>query len=142
MYRIRVINKDKTLGGFLYKDGTTDDPSLAETYSSDLDLKEPIKRAYNISGAMYQPVVNYNISTIELANSEKQSYDASIVKQNSLVGKQITEKVGVRQPKLPPFEDKPTRTDGGITATTRPPSDIDGGYLSQEQEIDLNGGSA
>jgi hypothetical protein len=61
------------------------------------------------------------------------TYTAKIIQD------QFSPKTGI----LPPFEDKPSRSyDGQPSPSVIGIIDIDGGFLSQEQEIDLDGGGA
>lgn len=143
MYRIRVLNSDGTLGGFYSDKGITDDVSLAKTYLSDLDLKDDLVVAYNASGKVHYPTVNYGIDTEQLSQTEKTQFDSSILAANTYAAKTILDQLEPKSGILPPFEDKPSRTfDGQPSPSLIGIIDIDGGFLTQDQEIDLDGGGA
>ena len=143
MYRIRVISSDGTLGGFFTGNGISKSVSDAKKYSSSLDMQTDLVRAYYVSGGLNQPYVNYNVDTQGLADEEKSKYDASILIKNSFVGREIVSDLGTKKPVKPPFQDKPSETDLGQPGL--PESiiiDVDGGYLSQAQIIDIDPGGA
>lgn len=143
MYRIRVFNEDGTLGSFYSDDGLVSDPTAAKTYSNEKDLKEDLLRAFNQSGGIKYPSVSYGISSLSLANDEKEKYDSfqAVSISNPKIS---TLDINLMPSFLPPFEDKPTRggPDEGVVTLPIASFDYDGGFLDQEQENDINGGGA
>jgi len=106
-------------------------------------MQTDLVRAYYMSGGINQPYINYGVSSQPVADEEKSKYDPPIIIRNSFVGKTIVSDLGVKQPVLPPFEDKPSATDLGLPGSADfEYIDINGGFLDQAQEIDIDAGGA
>ena len=145
MYRIRVLNSDGTLGGFFSDIGMVSDPTLANVYDGyDERLKYDISKAFVISGALKQPIVNYGINTLTKANDEKKNFDKHQLKLVLTSDKTIKDIDATDSMKryLPPFEDKASRglEDGSQTIAQIGYFEIDGGYLQDQQDLDIDGG--
>lgn len=142
MYRIRVLNQDGTLGGFFSEKGITEDVTLANKYSSSLAIQGDLVRAFNLSGRFYQPHLNYGIDTQEAANEEALRVRNSIRGISVVKPVEIVSQLLPRVPVLPPYEDLPSRTNEAFAAPYFVINDIDGGYLIDTQQLDLDGGDA
>lgn len=140
MYRIRVFNADGTLGGFWTDTGPIADPASAKQFGDRRELSEDLFRAYQYGGSIYPPKVNFDISTIELAdteaNNENKVFDY-IESTNSTI-EQRSDSASLDQ--LPPFEDRPSRS-SSITPVTDI-VDFNGGSAVSEQDLDIDGGPA
>jgi hypothetical protein len=123
MYRIRVFNQDGTLGGFYSEKGIVSSPDLAKTYSTDSEYQKDLTAAFFASGGL----TRYDSFVSPIASPKTISYD--INRQKSY---------------LPPFEDKPSRSqlDEPIFVPSIADIDINGGDLSQDQDLDIDGGGA
>ena len=145
MYRIRVLNSDGTLGGFFSDTGIVSDPTASNTYSEyDGRLKYDISNAFSISGGVRQPVVNYGIDTLTKANDEKKNFDKHQLKLVLTSDKTVKDIAASDSMKryLPPFEDKASQglEEGGQTIAQIGYFEIDGGYLQDQQDLDIDGG--
>ena len=142
MYRIRVFNQDGTLGGFYSEKGIVSSPELAKTYSTDSEYQKDLTPAFFASGGLKFPTVNYGVSSVPLADAEKTRYDSFV----SPIASPKTTSYDINRQKsyLPPFEDKPSRSqlDEPIFVPSIADIDINGGDLSQNQDLDIDGGGA
>lgn len=140
MYRIRVFNKDGTLGGFFSENGIVKDPSAAKVYSKDYEYKEDISRAFKLSGGIYYPQLTYGLSSLVVSEEQAANYDNF---KNTFTGTVKSHSVDINKttPVLPPYEDLPSR---GEEQQSIPFSyfEYNGGNLDEAQEIDIDGGVA
>jgi len=142
MYRIRVLNQDGTLGGFFSEKGITKDVTLAKKYESSLSIQADLVRAFNISGRYYQPQLSYGLDTQQAADEDASRVSQSILGISVVTPVEIVSQLLPRVPVLPPYEDLPSRTNEAFVAPYFVINDIDGGYLMDTQQIDLDGGDA